>query len=180
MVYVHTQMVLFHRSSIMQFVASTEQQTRETTRGRSKTMRVADGLNNFCWSSNKSQLSSAQMFVPNIILHQTSFIHPRNISVQPLSSMILRHFMVVSLLLLLLITLRMIVAINPGKCPRSCSLKGGVEIIKHLSYKGRGSPRECRRKKVIAKLQLHILCNVFTLSYFIIKTQTLLTKLQDG
>lgn len=52
----------------------------------------------------------------------------------------------------------MIVAINPGKCPRSCSLKGGVEIIKHLSYKGRGSPRECRRKKVIAKLRLHIIC----------------------
>lgn len=130
MVYVHTQMVLFHRSSssIMQFVASTEQQPRETTRGRKQTASIifAGRL------TNLSSLSSSQMFASQFYKSKIYIsVHPRSLR------RILRHFMVVSLLLSLLITLRMIVAINPGKCPRSCSLKGGVEIIKHLSYKGR-------------------------------------------
>ena len=82
--------------------------------------------------TNLSSLSSSQMFASQFYKSKIYIsVHPRSLR------RILRHFMVVSLLLSLLITLRMIVAINPGKCPRSCSLKGGVEIIKHLSYKGR-------------------------------------------
>ena len=132
MVYVHTQMVLFHRSSssIMQFVASTEQ-PREVA---SKSMRWKQTASIIFAGrlTNLSSLSSSQMFASQFYKSKIYIsVHPRSLR------RILRHFMVVSLLLSLLITLRMIVAINPGKCPRSCSLKGGVEIIKHLSYKGR-------------------------------------------
>ena len=131
MVYVHTQMVLFHRSSssIMQFVASA------ASRGRtSKSMRWKQTASIIFAGrlTNLSSLSSSQMFASQFYKSKIYIsVHPRSLR------RILRHFMVVSLLLSLLITLRMIVAINPGKCPRSCSLKGGVEIIKHLSYKGR-------------------------------------------